>query len=188
MKISLGPRTILYPTPVLIVGTYDEDEKPNIMNAAWGGLCCSQPPCIAVSIRKQRHTYAGLIKHQAFTINIPASRQVKEADFAGIYSGAQQDKFAETGLTAVRAQRVNAPYVEEFPLVLECRLRHTIELGTHTQFIGEILDVKADEAVLGENNLPEIEKVDPMLFAPMEQAYYRVGNFVAPAFSVGRRS
>lgn len=186
MKKSLGAKTILYPTPVFIVGTYDNEGKPNAMTAAWGGIACSVPPCVAVSLRKATHTYASIVKQKAFTISLPSEGQVKEADYFGMVSGREKDKFAETGLTPVKSDLVNAPYVEEFPLVVECKLLHTFELGLHTQFIGEIMDVKVDQSLLGEDKLPAIEKMRPILFAPENRAYYGIGEYLGKAFSIGR--
>jgi flavin reductase (DIM6/NTAB) family NADH-FMN oxidoreductase RutF len=187
MKKSLRPQTLVYPTPVFIIGTYSQDGKPNAMNAAWGGICCSGPPCIAVSVRKARQTYENIVANQAFTINIPSERHVKEADYFGIVSGKSENKFEVTGLTPVKSELVNAPYIGEFPLILECKLVHTYDLGAHTQFIGEILDVKADEEVLGDKGSPEVEKVLPLLYCPdAGMGYYAVGRRVAQAFSVGR--
>ena len=122
MKKSLGAKTILYPTPVLIVGTYDAAGKPNAMTAAWGGICCSSPPCVAVSLRKATYTYGNIAQQGGFTINIPSEKHVLEADYFGLMSGKKTDKFAESGLTPVRSDLVNAPYIAEFPFVLECRL------------------------------------------------------------------
>ena len=115
MKKSLGARTILYPTPVLIVGTYDAAGKPNAMTAAWGGICCSSPPCVAVSLRKATYTYGNIALQGGFTISIPSEKYVREADYFGLMSGKKTDKFAESGLTPVRSDLVNAPYVAEFP-------------------------------------------------------------------------
>jgi flavin reductase (DIM6/NTAB) family NADH-FMN oxidoreductase RutF len=187
MKKSLGAKTILYPTPVLIVGTYDVAGKPNGMTAAWGGICCSSPPCVAVSLRKVTYSYASIVHRKAFTLSVPSERHAKEADYFGLATGRAEDKFAATGLTPVRSDLVDAPYVAEFPLVLECRLMHTIELGLHTQFVGEILDVKADEAVLTAAGIPDIEKLLPMLFAPESRTYYGVGRFLGKAFSIGKQ-
>ena len=157
MKKSLGAKTILYPTPVLVVGTYD-DRKPNVMTVAWGGICCSVPPCVAVSLRKATYSYGNIVRRKAFTVSVPSERHVKEADYFGIASGRNEDKFAATGLTPVRSELVDAPYVKEFPLMLECRLVHTFELGLHTQFVGEILDVKIDEEVLEQGRRPRPRK------------------------------
>jgi flavin reductase (DIM6/NTAB) family NADH-FMN oxidoreductase RutF len=186
MKKSLGPQTLVYPTPVFVVGTYDKAGKPNAMTAAWGGICCSQPPCVAVSIRKATYTHGNIIARRAFTISIPSEGRVKEADHLGLVSGRSVDKFAEAKLTPERGDLVDAPYVKEFPLVLECRLTQTIELGMHTQFVGEILDVKAEEAVLDGKGLVDIKKVEPLVFAPDTQCYYGIGRFLGKAFSIGK--
>ena len=186
MKKSMGAKTMIYPTPVLIVGTYDMNGKPNVMAAAWGGICCSRPPCVTVSLRKATYTYGILMERQAFTVSIPSQDYVREADYVGIVSGRNEDKFSVAGLTAVKSELINAPYVKEFPLVLECKLLHTFEIGSHTQFIGEILDVKADQAVLGEDGLPDMEKVRPIMFTPEKRGYYGVGEFLGKVFSIGK--
>jgi len=187
MKKSIGAKTILYPTPVLIVGTYDKNGKPNAMTAAWGGICCSSPPCVTVSLRKATYSYDCIVAGGAYTLSIPSETYVETADYLGMASGKTEDKFKTTGLTPVKSDRVNAPYVKEFPLILECRLIHTLEIGLHTQFVGEIVDIQADESVLAENGMPDIEKVKPILYAPAEKAYFSVGKKIGDAFSMGKR-
>jgi len=186
IKKSIGAKTLVYPTPVFVVGTYDKEGKPNVMTAAWAGICCSKPPCVAVSLRKPRYSYENIVARKAFTINIPSEQYMKEVDYFGIASGRNKDKFATSGLTSVKSDLVDAPYVKEFPFVLECSLLKTIEIGVHTQFIGEILDIKAEEDMLGVKGVPDIEKVKPVLFAPEIQAYYAVGSFLGKAFSIGK--
>ncbi len=186
MKRSIGPKTLLYPHPVLIVGTYGSDGRPDAMVAAWGGICSSQPPAVAVSIQKGRQTYENLTNEREFTISIPSADFVKEADYFGIVSGRDADKFAATGLTPVKGDLVNAPYVGEFPVVLECRLLQTVEIGAHTQFVGEILDVKVDEGVFGQNGEPDIEKIRPFAYDSMRREYYGFSGVIAKAFTVGR--
>ena len=186
MKRSVGAKTIIFPTPVLIVGTYDTSGKSNLMAAAWGGICCSRPPCVGVSLRKATYTYSSIAERKAFTINILSETQVKEADYYGIATGRDEDKFAVTGITPVKSELVDAPYGKEFPVILECNLLHTIEIGLHTQFIGEIMDVKADEEVLGDNNLPDIGKVNSFLFDPANRGYYGFGRYLGKAFSIGK--
>jgi flavin reductase (DIM6/NTAB) family NADH-FMN oxidoreductase RutF len=186
MKKSLGAKTILYPTPVMLVGTYDAEGKPNIMTAAWGGICCSSPPCVAVSLRKATYTYGNLVQQGGFTISIPSENHAVQADYCGMVSGKKADKFAEAGLTPARSALVNAPYIDEFPLVLECKLVHQIELGLHTLFVGEILDVKADEDVLDDKEVPDLEKLKPFLYAPEAKAYFGTGKRLGDAFSIGQ--
>jgi flavin reductase (DIM6/NTAB) family NADH-FMN oxidoreductase RutF len=182
MKKSLGAKALVYPTPVFVVGTYDPQGKPNVMTAAWGGICCSQPPCVAVSLRQATYTHGNLVGRRAFTISLPSEAQVRAADYFGMVSGRSVDKFAAANLTPVRSDLVDAPYVQEFPMVLECRLAHIIELGLHTQFVGEIMDVKVDESALGGDGRADIKKVKPLVFTPDTQAYYGIGDFIAAAF------
>ena len=119
MKKALGPVTLAYPMPAFLVAAYDEEGKANIMTAAWGGICCSNPPCIAVSLRPERWTHKAIVARRAFTVCVPSAAQAAMVDFAGMVSGARGDKFSATGLTAVRSTVVDAPYVDECPLVGE---------------------------------------------------------------------
>ncbi len=186
VKESIGAKTIIYPTPVLVIGTYDEAGKPNVMTAAWAGICCSVPPCVGVSLRKATYTFGNIMERKAFTVNVPSENFIKEADYFGIVSGRDVDKLSKAGLTPIRSEIVNAPYIKEFPLVLECRLQQSVEIGLHTQFIGEILDVKVESDMLGEDDLPDIKKVRPILFTPESRNYYGVGKILGKAFSIGR--
>lgn len=185
MKRSLGPKTLLYPTPVMIVCTYDRDGKANAMAAAWGGICSSKPAAVAVSLREATYSHGCIAHRGAFTINIPSEDHVREADYFGIASGKDEDKFARTGLTPVRAEHVDAPLIEEFPVALECKLAHTFELGLHTQFVGEVVDVKVDEELF-DGRFPDMEKIRPLVFEPGRHRYYGLGDFVAHAFKAGR--
>jgi flavin reductase (DIM6/NTAB) family NADH-FMN oxidoreductase RutF len=184
MKQSLGAKTLVYPTPVFVVGTYDQNGKPNVMTASWGGICCSQPPCVAVSLRKATYTHGNIVARKAFTISIPSEQFARQADYFGMASGRNADKFAAAGLTPVRSELVDAPYVKEFPLIVECRLAHTFELGLHTQFVGEVVDVKAEDTVLNGKRV-DIRKVKPLAFTPDTQEYYGIGSFIGKAFAIG---
>ncbi len=186
MKKSLGPKTLLYPAPVWIIGSYDKNNKPDAMAAAWAGICCSDPACVSVAIRPARQTYANITKKKAFTVNVPSEKYVKQADYFGIASGKTADKFKLTGLTPVKSELVDAPYVKEFPLVAECRLIKILELGAHSLFIGEILDVKADQEILAENGLPDVNKLNTFLFSPCDKNYYKTGSYLAQGYSVGK--
>jgi len=186
MKKSLGAATIILPVPVWVIGTYDARGKPNAMTAAWAGVCCSDPPCVAVSLRAATYTHGNIKRRKAFTISVPSEEYLKQADYFGIVSGRDTDKFAATGLTPVKSDLVDAPYIKEFPLILECKLLHTFELGLHTQFVGEIADVKADEEVLREDGYPDIEKAQPIVYTPMARTYHGIGKYLGRGFSLGR--
>lgn len=185
MKQSIGAKTLAFPTPTWVVGTYDMNGKPNAMTVAWAGICCSNPPCISVSLRKATYSYAGIIGNKAFTVSIPSEDYVKEADYFGLASGKNEDKFKTAGLTPVRSDLVAAPYVGEFPVVLECKLLHTFEIGLHIMFVGEIVDIKAEESVLDESGNPDIEKIRPVIYGTGNRSYYGIGRNIGKAFSIG---
>jgi flavin reductase (DIM6/NTAB) family NADH-FMN oxidoreductase RutF len=157
------------------------------MNAAWGGIVSSQPPCISVSLRVATLSYHNIKLTEAFTVNIPSEKYFREADFVGLVSGRDHDKFKETRLTPEKSKLVNAPIVEEFPYALECKLLKMTELGSHTMFIGEIVGIVADSEVLSPNQFPDIERVRPMLWGSFgSMAYYNIGKKLGNAFSVGK--
>jgi flavin reductase (DIM6/NTAB) family NADH-FMN oxidoreductase RutF len=187
-KIAIEPITVLHPHPVLLVGTYGADRKPNLMNAAWGGICCSAPPCVAVSLREATLTYHNILQSMAFTVGIPSRRHVEIADYVGMVSGRDHDKFRETGLTPRESEKVNAPMADELPFSLECRLLQHHRLGLHTLFVGEIVGIQADEDVLGPTGLPDIERTEAILFGGFGSPYYfAVGEKLARAFSAGAK-
>jgi flavin reductase (DIM6/NTAB) family NADH-FMN oxidoreductase RutF len=157
-----------------------------MMNAAWGGIVSSNPPCISVSIREATLSFHNIQQSEAFTINIPSEKHLKEADFVGMVSGREFDKFKATGLTPEKSKLVNAPIVSEFPYSLECKLVKQVNLGSHTMFIGEIVGMIADSDVLNAKQLPDIEKVRPMLWGSFgSTAYYTIGSKLGDSFSVG---
>jgi flavin reductase (DIM6/NTAB) family NADH-FMN oxidoreductase RutF len=185
VKKSFGAKPLVHVMPVWIVGTYDQEGKPNAMTVAYGGICCSQPPSVTVSLRKATYSYGSIMFRKAYTINVPSQAQVAEADYFGTATGRTEDKFAATGMTPVKSDLVDAPYIAEVPLVLECRVIHTLEIGLHTQFIGEIMDVKAEEGVLGADGFPDVKKIQPIVYVPSCQAYYGIGEHLEKAFSIG---
>jgi flavin reductase (DIM6/NTAB) family NADH-FMN oxidoreductase RutF len=186
MKKSLGARTLIYPLPVLVIGTYDKKGKPDVMTASWGGIASSQPPCVAVSVRQQTFSYQNLMDRKAFTISIPSQQHVKEADYIGLISGRNTNKLASAKLTAVKSKLVDAPYIKEFSLILECRVIHITNLGMHTQFIGEVVDTKADDRVLGDDGSVDVKKLRPLVYTPDTQQYFGIGEFVDNVFSAGK--
>ena len=187
MKKSLGAETLAVPTPVWLVGSYDKDGDPNIVTVAWGGICCSDPPMVTISLRKSRYSYDAIVERKAFTVNVPSEAFLCAADYAGLASGRNADKFSVAGLTPTRSDLVDAPFVAEFPLVLECRLVQTVELGVHTQFIGEILDVKAEEGVLNGQGQLDAALVLPVIYSPATREYYGLGAVIGKGFDIGRK-
>jgi len=186
MKKSFGAKTLIFPTPVWCVGTYDTNDVPNIMTIAWGGICCSEPPCVNISLRKATYTYGNILDRKAFTLSVPSEKQAAEADYFGMASGRNENKFEKTGITPVKSKLVDAPFPNEFPMVLECKLIHHHEIGLHTLFVGEVLDVKADEGVLNYKGNPDIRKIKPFVFTPVYGGYYGIGSPIGKAFDIGK--
>lgn len=127
------------------------------------------------------------MEKQAYTLSVPSDQYVQEADYFGIASGRNVNKFKKTDLTPVKSELVDAPYVGEFPMILECKVIHHYEIGLHTHFIGEILDVKIDESMLNDDGKPDIEKIRPFVFSPEVLRYHSIGEFIGKAFEVGSK-
>jgi flavin reductase (DIM6/NTAB) family NADH-FMN oxidoreductase RutF len=187
MKKSIGPKTLVYPTPAWCIGTYDVDGKPNVMTVAWGGICCSDPICVTISLREATYSFGNIIERGAYTINIPSEKYADVTDYFGIVSGKKVDKFKTSGLTPVESDLVDAPYIAEFPLILECKVLHSFKLGLHTQFIGEVMDIKAEESILNEKGVPDIKKVNPVTYSPDIGAYYGIGEELGRAYKMGKK-
>jgi len=185
MKQSLGAKIMAGAVPVWVVGVYDKEGKPNLATAAWVGVCCSDPPCIGVSFRKATYSHGCIVDRKAFTVSVPSVEYIKETDYVGIASGRDGDKWQATGLTPVKSEIVDAPYVSEFPLVLECRLIHTLELGLHTHFIGEIVDVKAEGVILEEKGNVDILKLNPFFYVTGKRTYHGIGPQLGKAHAMG---
>ncbi len=179
MKKNLGVKTYLYPMPVLIIGTYDALGNPNAMNAAWGGICDYDKICIALSKHK---TTENLLHTKAFTVAIADLKHVTECDYVGIVSGDKiPDKVTKAGFTVSKSEFVNAPIINELPLTLECEV---ISFDNEILF-GKIVNVCADENILGEDGLPDISKFTPITYDPVHHKYIRLGDVVGNAFEIG---
>jgi flavin reductase (DIM6/NTAB) family NADH-FMN oxidoreductase RutF len=148
MKIERRPSTALLPTPVVLVSVAGEGARANLLTIAWTGIVCSAPPMLSVAVRPSRHSYGLITAARDFVVNIPPAALVEAVDRAGVWSGAEHDKFAELGFTARPASKVKAPLIEECPINLECVVRHQLELGAHDLFIAEIVAVHYDKELL----------------------------------------
>ena len=183
---SLGPGTMAFPTPAWVIATYDKNNRANVMTAAWGGIANSNPPSVFVAVQPVRYTYENVLAKREFTICIPSEEFAKETDYFGMESGRETDKIEAAGLTAARAEKVNAPYIKEFPMYLECKLTDRMNLGSHFVLIGQIIDVKAKEDILDHKESIEIQKLKPILYSPTDRSYYGVGEELGNAFSIGK--
>ena len=177
-RVNFGAKPLMYPQPVLIIATYDENGVPNAMNAAWGITTDYQEITISLSDHK---TTDNLKARQAFTVSMATEDQVVACDYVGVESGRKvPDKFAKAGFHATKSEFVDAPLIDELPLALECRVKN-FEDGI---LVGEIVNVSADESVVTDGKV-DVTKVKPISFDPFGNAYYGVGAKVGDAFKDG---
>ena len=183
MRKNFGAKTWLYPMPVLIVGTYDEDGAPNAMNAAWGGVYDTDQVMICLS--DDHKTTENIKKTGAFTLSFATRKTVVSCDYVGIVSTNDvPDKFARAGFHARKSEFVSAPVIEELPVTVECKLLKFNEDGI---CVGNIVNVSADESVLDESGKIDAKKLDPVIYDGVTNAYWNYGEKVGQAFSDGKR-
>ena len=184
MKKNLGVLQAVYPMPVLMVAAYDENGKTNVMNAAWGMICAMDK--IALFIDEDHKTTQNLLKTKAFTVAQADREHMDVADFFGIATGNKMDdKFERTGYHAVKSEHVNAPIVEEFPVVMECELAEVINTENMYAIVGKIINVAAEESVLDEQGKVDPTKLNALIFDQFRHGYYVSGEQVGKAWNAG---
>ena len=185
MKKNLGVVPAVYPMPVLMVAAYDENGKVNVMNAAWGMICNTDR--IALFIDEDHKTTQNLLKTKAFTVSIADRAHMDAADFFGIASGNKMpDKFERTGYHAVKSAFVNAPVIEEFPVVMECELAEVAETNSFYAIVGRIVNTAAEEAVLSEKGKVDPAKLNALIFDQFQHGYYVTGEKAGQAWNAGK--
>ena len=183
MRKNFGAKTWLYPMPVLIIGTYDENGAPNAMNAAWGGIYDTNE--VMVCLSDDHKTTANIQRTGAFTVSFATAKTVVPCDYVGIVSANDvPDKFARAGFHAVKSESVNAPIIAELPMTVECSLLKFNEDGI---CVGRIVNVSVDESILDENGKVDAKKLDPILYDSVTHAYWSIGEKVGQAFSDGKK-
>jgi len=175
MKIERKPSTALLPTPVVLLSVAGHGkQRPNIITLAWVGTVCSAPPMLSVAIRPSRHSHGLVNAARELVVNIPRAAQLEKVDLAGVWSGAEHDKFAELGLTARPAKHIAAPLIEECPINIECVVRHQLALGAHDLYIAEIVAVHYDEELLDSRGRLKTAELDAMAYVAGE--YWSLGE------------
>ena len=171
-----------YPMPVYIIGTYGADGTPNAMNAAWGGI--SEDKEISICISADHKTTENILARKAFTVSIATAKYMAACDYVGIVSGNKEpDKFAKAGFHATASEFVDAPLIDELPMALECKL---ISYDSEScRLVGEIVNVSADESILGGNGKVDVQKLQPITYDPMNHHYLVLGEKVGNAFQDG---
>lgn len=184
MKKNLGVVPAVYPMPVLMVAAFDENEKVNVMNAAWGQICAMDK--IALFIDEDHKTTQNLLKTKAFTVALADREHMDVADFFGIATGNKMpDKFARTGYHAAKSAFVNAPVIEEFPVVMECELNDVVSNDSFYCIVGKIVNVAAEEMVLDPNGKVNPTKLDALIFDQFQNGYYVTGEQAGQAWHAG---
>lgn len=168
------PGNMLYPVPAVMVSCQREGEKPNIITIAWTGTICSDPAMVSVSIRKTRYSYEIIRDTGEFVINLTTKRLTKAADYCGVRSGAQVDKFAQTGLTPCKSKVVKCPGIAESPVNIECRVTQILCPGSHDLFLAEVANVGVEEELLDETGRLHLNRDGLMAYA--HGSYYELGR------------
>lgn len=182
MRKNFGAKPWTYPQPVFILATYGEDGTPDAMNAAWGGI--SEANQLTMCISAGHKTTANILARRAFTVSMATAAQVVACDYVGMASGNNvPDKLSKAGFHTTRSEFVDAPLIDELPMALECRL---ISYDPEScRLVGEIVNVSADESVLDASGKIDPDKLQPITFDPIHNAYRKLGEKVGNAFSDG---
>lgn len=185
MKKDIKSKMGIFPMPVLLISTYNEDGSVDVMNAAWGMM--QDYDKVAVNLAKEHKTTENIFRNKGFVIHFATTKYVAEADYFGLVSASDvKDKFARSGLHASKAKYVNAPIVDEFPVAIECEFIEFQEDATGCGVIAKVVNVSANEDVFTDGKL-DINKLDAISYDPYTHGYYRVNGRVADAFKVGNK-
>lgn len=184
MRKNFGSKPWLFPMPVLIVGTYDEDGNPDAMNAAWGGIYSDN--MIGICLSETHKTTQNIFSTKAFTVSVGTAAQLTACDYVGLVSGKKEaNKFAKAGFHAKKSEFVNAPVIEELPMTLECEF---VSYDKESNFmVGKIVNVSAEEDILNADGKIDPAKLQPILFDPCNHHYLKVGEKAGDAFSEGKK-
>ena len=184
MMKDFGAKPYLYPMPTYMIGTYNEDDTVDVMMMAWGGICAED--MVALNLEDEHKTVANLQTRKAFTLSVPGTDTLRESDFLGIASANKMtDKFARTGLHAVKSRRVDAPVIMEYPLTLECEVVEMQDQPYGLRVLGKIVNVMADEKVLDEKGRIDAGKLQAFAFDQMRNGYYAMGKQAGQAWHSG---
>ena len=177
---------MLYPVPAVMVSCSRPGEKPNIITVAWAGTICSSPAMVSISVRPGRYSYAILKDTGEFVINLTTRKLIRAADFCGVHSGRDTDKFEACSLTAVPASKLNTVLIGESPVNIECRVKQIVELGSHHMFIAEAVAVDVDPQFLDASGRLDLRRADLAVYSHGE--YFALGDRLGTfGFSVRKR-
>lgn len=177
MKESWKPGTMLSPVPAVLISCGNADGQNNLFTASWVGTICTQPPMVYVSIRPERYSHAIIKNTGEFVINLTTQSMAYATDWCGVKSGRDCDKWKESGLTQGKSHIVSAPYVEESPLAMECRVKEIRELGSHDMFIAEVVNVLVDDKYI-DSKTGKLDLIQAGILAYAHGEYFGLGDFI----------
>ncbi len=184
-KILMGPGTLIYPQPALLVGA-NVNGKPNFLTVAWSGIASESPPMISIAIRHIRYTLRGIKQNMTFSVNVPATDMVRETDYCGIVSGSEVDKVEVCRFKVFYGKLGSAPLIEQCPVNLECKVIHSLDLGSHLLVVGRIEETHISESWLTDGK-PDIDKIKPLIYITDSDGQYQaVGEVIGKAYSIGK--
>jgi flavin reductase (DIM6/NTAB) family NADH-FMN oxidoreductase RutF len=176
-KVTWKPGTMIYPIPAIMVSCGTEEEGYNIITVSWTGTICTDPAMCYISVRPERYSYGIIKKNGEFVINLTTKKLAGVTDWCGVRSGADFDKFKETGLTPEKASIVKAPLIEESPLSIECKVKQVLELGSHHMFISEVVAIDVREEFIDlKTGAFRLDKANPICYS--HGKYYDIGKFI----------
>ena len=186
-KKNLKMRVVVAPTPAVIAAAYDENGKADACTLAFYSPISHVPPCVVIGINatQKRKTLKSILSSGVFSIGYPSTDQVKEADYIGVDSGYDTDKLANIGYTVTEGQTVHVPVIDQLKLSLECKVVHTVTVGSHMQITGEIKNIQADEEILDEKGRVVLEKLKPLIYDEEGFSYHTLGDSFADSFKTG---
>ena len=186
-KISLNPRALIYPAPAVIASAYDENDKADACTLAFAAMCSHFPPCLMIAINStaKRKTLKDILERKEFVVGFPDINQVDETDYLGIVSGYDEDKLDKISWTTSPAEKVHAPIINELKVSVECKVINIVEVGSHTQITGEIVNIIADKSVLNDECKISIELLKPIVYDDVLYDYFSIGSKIDDAFKSG---
>lgn len=175
-KQTFKPGNMVYPLPALMVSCQRPGEKANIITIAWAATVCSAPPMVSISVRKERYSYDIIKETGEYVINLTTKDLAYATDLCGVKSGRDIDKFKEAGLTELPSQVISAPGIAESPVCIECKVTNVLDLGSHTMFVAEVVNVQVDDKYMDETGKFRLN--DAGLIAYSHGAYRELGDTI----------
>ena len=189
MKKNLKLRTLMYPAPAVVASAYDKEGNVDACTLAFATMCSHKPPCVLIAINStlKRKTLKSILETNAFCIGFPSIENLSEIDYLGIETGYNVNKIEKIDFTSTPALKIYAPIINEFKLSMECEVKHIVDVGSHTQIFGEVVNIQAEDEIINEKGKIDFKKLNPIIYDDVGYDYYKVGEKIASAFNIGKK-